>query len=67
MTPPIPETHTPPRQIRIGARWLDFAKAASTVGVTRAAIVNEFIAWYLREPGAKLPKRPDREDWTSGT
>jgi hypothetical protein len=26
----------------------------------RAAVLRAFIAWYLREPGARLPQRPER-------
>lgn len=56
--PYIPPTHTPPRQIRIDDRWYEFDDAAKGVGTTRAQLVNSFIAWYLRRPGAELPKRP---------
>lgn len=24
----------------------------------RAAVIKQLVAWYLRRPGAKLPKRP---------
>lgn len=48
-----------PRQIRIATRmWLDFGHAAKAAGTTRGAAVGQFIAWYLRKPGAKLPPRP---------
>ncbi|MFJ6215053.1 hypothetical protein ACIQGZ_17210 [Streptomyces sp. NPDC092296] len=50
---------TPPRQIRIGDEWYDFDTAAKTMGTERATLIREFIAWYLRRPGAKLPQRPD--------
>lgn len=53
---------TPARQVRIGDElWLDFDAPARSMGTERAAVVRELIAWYLREPGAKLPPRPDRE------
>lgn len=55
--------HTPPRQIRIGDDWYDFGAAAKSQGTERAAVVREFIAWYLRRPGATMPKRPDLSDW----
>lgn len=30
-----------------------------TVGKTnRAGMLRAFVAWYMREPGAKLPRRP---------
>jgi metal-responsive CopG/Arc/MetJ family transcriptional regulator len=33
-------------------------EAADAAGVDRAALVRALIRWYLREPGAVLPKRP---------
>lgn len=56
MSPNQPKT--PPRQIRIGDEWYEFDEAAKRMGTERAALVREFIAWYLRRPGAKLPARP---------
>lgn len=49
--------HTPHRPMRVPqGRWDAFG---ALVGVRqRTRIVNEFIAWYVGEPGAKLPKRP---------
>jgi hypothetical protein len=47
---------TRPRQIRIpNERWERFDELAEP---TRAKVVNDFIAWFNREPGAKLPRRP---------
>lgn len=40
------------------ARWNRIGRAAKNAGTDRAKIVNEFMAWYLREPGAKMPGRP---------
>lgn len=65
MSPNAPKT--PPRQIRIGDEWYDFDKAAKSLGTERAAVIRDFIAWYLRQPGAKLPARPDRDAWKSST
>jgi hypothetical protein len=28
----------------------------------RSEVIRELVAWYLREPGAKLPERPPRQD-----
>lgn len=56
---------TPARQMRIGDEWYDFDAAAKAAGTDRATVVREFIAWYLREPGAKMPARPDRDLWES--
>lgn len=55
------EKHTPHRPIRVAQdRWDAFG---ALVGPrSRAKIVNEFIAWYIGEPGAKQPKRPKPAD-----
>lgn len=55
---------TPPRQIRIGDEWYDFDAAAKSKGTERAAVIRDFIAWYLRRPGAKLPERPPAGPWS---
>lgn len=54
-------THTPHRPIRVPqGRWDTFG---ALVGMReRARVVNEFIAWFNREPGAKLPQRPPAPD-----
>lgn len=31
----------------------------------RTAIVREFIRWYMRRPGAKLPDRPAAGPWST--
>ena len=51
---------TPARQIRIGDTWYDFDAAAKAMETERAAVIRVLIDWYLREPGVKLPDRPDR-------
>ncbi|MET0416028.1 MAG: hypothetical protein ABW022_08410 [Actinoplanes sp.] len=28
----------------------------------RSEVIRALVAWYLREPGAKLPERPPRQD-----
>lgn len=64
MSPNVPKT--PPRQIRIGDEWYEFDAAAKAQETERAAVIREFIAWYLRKPGAKLPVRPAAEAWQRG-
>lgn len=54
---------TPARQMRIGDEWYDFDAAAKAAGTDRATLVREFIRWYLREPGARIPNRPARTQW----
>lgn len=56
MSPNQPKT--PARQVRIGEEWYEFDVEAKRAGTERAALIREFIAWYLRKPGAKLPTRP---------
>lgn len=51
---------TPARQIRIGDEWFDFDAGAKSLDTERAAVMRQLIAWYIREPGVKLPDRPDR-------
>jgi hypothetical protein len=41
--------------------WGDLEAAAKDFGKERAAVVRDFIHWYLRRPGAKLPERPNTE------
>lgn len=54
---------TPARQIRIGDQWYDFDAAAKAQDTDRATLIREFIDWYLREPGARMPERPARGVW----
>ncbi len=57
--------HTPPRQMRIpDDEWLPFEEATKSQGKTRAAVVREFIAWYMRRPNAPAVKRPDAGPWS---
>lgn len=41
------------------ALWEHFGAGAEQMGADRSAVLREFIRWYVREPGAKMPKRPD--------
>lgn len=53
------EGHTPRQTIRVDAEeWDDFGTVVGPKN--RSRVVREFIAWYLRKPGAKLPQRPTR-------
>jgi hypothetical protein len=57
---PNPENFTPIRSIRIAAATWDVAKQrAREQGKSMSELVREFLDWWLRTPGAKLPKRPD--------
>lgn len=38
--------------------WNDFGTAATLAGSDRSAISKQLYEWYIRRPGATLPKRP---------
>jgi predicted DNA-binding protein len=40
--------------------WQRFGELAAAAGTDRSALLREFIAWYVREAGAPLPRRPGR-------
>jgi len=46
----------PNRVIRVGDEWDELAEAAGKY--QRASVLRQFMRWYLRYPGAKLPERP---------
>ncbi len=64
-----------PRQIRVpDDEWVPFEAATKAVHPAgrspRARVVREFMRWYMRRPGAKLPVRPPAGPWSeppSGT
>ncbi len=59
MTSEDRSTHTPHRPIRVeGPLWELFGKVAGNRN--RSTVIREFIAWYVRESGARLPERPPR-------
>lgn len=39
-------------------KWERFAEATAAQGTDRSKAINEFVDWYLRERGARLPERP---------
>lgn len=51
-----PKGRTPTRPIRIDLElWDRFGQIAEP---DRSTVLRDFIRWYVREPGAKMPKRP---------
>lgn len=47
------------RSVRIDkAEWDDAETATAVMSTDRAKVINQFLRWYLRRPGAKLPERP---------
>jgi hypothetical protein len=52
---------TPRRQIALATPlWDRLGRLVGDRG--RSEIIRALVAWYLREPGAKLPERPPRQD-----
>ncbi|WP_146174724.1 hypothetical protein [Umezawaea tangerina] len=39
--------------------WEQFGAQAMRSGGDRSALLRDFIRWYVREPGARMPKRPE--------
>jgi hypothetical protein len=53
---------TPQRAIRVpDKRWNKLGEDAEKAGSDRSKVINDLAAWYTREDGAKLPKRPDAD------
>lgn len=49
----------PTHSVRMsGKRWDKLAEDAERAGSDRSKVINDLAAWYIREDGAKLPKRP---------
>jgi hypothetical protein len=52
---------TPRRQIALAGDLWD--RLGDLVGDrNRSEVIRSLVAWYLREPGAKLPERPPRAE-----
>ncbi|MFE9286691.1 GIY-YIG nuclease family protein [Streptomyces olivaceus] len=50
-----------PRQVRIATqRWGEFGRVARLGGTSRGKVVAQLIDWYIGEPGAELPVRPQK-------
>jgi hypothetical protein len=50
-----------PKTIRIEPTlWEALGPAAATNGLDRSGLLRQFARWYLNEPGAQLPQRPER-------
>lgn len=53
------EGKTPHRQFRLeGDLWEKFEAAATQAGADRSTVLRAFVMWFVREQGAKMPKRP---------
>lgn len=60
---PRPATgKTPVRNLRVAPDvWQPALSAAREQGSTITDVITQFLRWYLRTPGAKLPERPERK------
>lgn len=64
-----PPDELEPRQFRaLKSEWAPFELATKAVHPTgrspRARVLREFMNWYMRRPGAKLPERPAAGSWS---
>ena len=51
---------TPPRSTQLDdAPWQKFGIDAAAIGKSRSKVMAELILWWIRWPGAKLPRRPE--------
>lgn len=58
--PPGSRRATPPRSTQMDdAPWEKFGEDVKAIGKSRAGVMAELVLWWIRWPGAKLPKRPD--------
>lgn len=54
------EGRTPHRTIRVeDDPWEPFKENAKRVDSDASDVLRVFMAWFNREPGAKMPKRPE--------
>lgn len=54
--------HDPNQNFRMKQdRWDRLKDSAEKAGSNRSQVLNDLAAWYVREDGAKLPKRPDAD------
>jgi hypothetical protein len=60
-----------PKNIRVpnADEWAPFEQATRAMHPEgrspRTAVIREFIRWYMRRPGAKLPERPPAGPWST--
>ena len=53
---------TPHRSVRMeDDLWKRLGPAAQANGYDRSGLIRQFVRWYLRVPGARLPQRPEAD------
>lgn len=66
-----PADYEKSKNIRVpnAEEWAPFLEATKVMHPEgrspRAAVLREFIRWYMHRPGAKLPKRPEPGPWST--
>lgn len=56
---------TPPRSTQIDDKpWALLGLAAEGLGISRSSLLRDLALWFIRWPGAKLPKRPGEDEVT---
>lgn len=70
MTPEAETEYDPARNFRAPAsEWMPFEAATRAMHPEgrspRGKVLREFMRWYMRRPGAKLPERPPAGPWST--
>jgi hypothetical protein len=70
VTSPDDDLYDKPRQFRApDSEWGPFEEATKAMHPEgrspRARVLREFIRWYMRRPGARLPERPPAGPWST--
>lgn len=71
MTPEATDYDTPRRFRAPDDEWEPFEAATRAMHPEgrspRAKVLREFMRWYMRRPGAKLPERPPAGPWSTAS
>ena len=59
---PVDRARDRGRSVQIAAQVWEQLPAGGDPHADRAALINDVLAWYLRRPGAELPRRPASDD-----
>ncbi|MGW5210032.1 hypothetical protein ACWEQO_02120 [Streptomyces sp. NPDC004051] len=70
MTPETETEYDPARNFRVpDSEWTPFEAATRAIypegRSPRGKVLREFMRWYMRRPGAKLPERPPAGAWST--
>lgn len=54
------EGKTPLQNVRMEkALWRRLGRAADALGTDRSTLFRDFAEWVVREPGVRMPRRPE--------